>query len=358
MRFAWAFLIQAFYQRNAGFVALLFLFGFGILRMEEHRQLVRVAQNSPVVFGLYLAVWLLYTGKALFFLEKEIGSPAYDFLQHLRLWPFRERMGFWISVVTGCLQPILGYGVFVFLHGLGHPELPLAVVVSLGLCVLVPVFVLDHRLQNQQWFTDAFRLPGFLKWKQAVLAWLHFPWFLWAEEKMLLFSSKLLSLGLLVGVCLLYPTDAYDGRLLRLGLILAGAAHVSLADAWLRFYGNFLLDRQLPLTLWTRWLRFLVAWALLLLPEIWIWVRYFPDGAGWSEALSGPVLLWSWVCFQGAFVMAFPQAGDPRTRIWLSLVFASCIGTMFHVPALVLGMVALTGSGYLFRKWFFRWEMN
>jgi hypothetical protein len=323
-------LVWAFYQRHAGFLAVVVYLAFGFMRASDHEAIMEAALISPFLLAGFVAIWTLYSLRAVSFLRKTLAAPEHTFLQNLRLLPYLRRWLVWSIVLGNVLGPVIGYAAWTASVGLKRGAFgPVAVVISAVLVLWVAaVWATDWRLHRPQ--PEPIRLPA----RQFLLPyWAFFLAYLVRHRPLVLALTKVVSCLLLTGVCRLYPTDEYDERLLLIGLIFSVITHAGLCQQFAAFEIKYLLLlRNMPFSRWQRFGFYALTFALLWLPEALILVRNWPLG---PTPLFG-VLLWLtglvWLLAQHTLV--YDHADD--VDWWFRRVFAGVIiGTllvMFGVP--------------------------
>ncbi|MCY7350358.1 MAG: hypothetical protein LH606_06795 [Cytophagaceae bacterium] len=353
-------LVTEFYQQSAGFFMVILLLAFGFFSSTEHIALAQYAFRLPLVMGIYWVLWALYGAKTLQFVGQTLRQPEYQILFHLRLVPFRQRIGLLLGVQFSLLLPAVLYAVFMVVKA----GIPLK---ATGGLALIPVFLIGLTVagaaQTEYWL----RHPNARQNRQRFRFWfnasyptpyvLFFGRYLLRHQPVALGLTKLASALLVYGVCHLYPTDDYDGRLLAIGVLLSVAIHAGLVYQFYQFEaGQLLLLRNLPIPLAKRFIGYALVLALLWLPELGLLLRYRPVGVSiWFLA----ELCWfAW----GLLLLIYSQLLiRPLTleqlvgKAFWGFVLGVFI-VMFRVDIGLLGLLAW-GLGYaIFRRWFWRAE--
>src|SRR6478672_10353595 len=77
-------LVRTFYMQHAGLLLFVFYIFFGVVNGGEllyyHLSMVRAVLDSGTLFLIVVAIWLLYTGKALFFFRSQLMKEELNFL--------------------------------------------------------------------------------------------------------------------------------------------------------------------------------------------------------------------------------------------------------------------------------------
>ncbi|MBC7891845.1 MAG: hypothetical protein H7Y12_06520 [Sphingobacteriaceae bacterium] len=348
-------LVVEFYQRNIGLLLVVLLLAGGFLSSVEHIALARYAMQLPLVLGVYGALWALYALKTVQFVRQTLHDPAFEILFFLRLVPARTRWLVLAGAQVALLGPVLGYAVFVMAYGYAPgAEWALATVPGfLILLLLAAVNRYDAWLKNPHadqrrrslsaWVTRRWQQPYPLFFIQHVLR----------AEPVLLVLTKLGAGFVLWGVCRLYPTDDYDGRLISLGVLLAAAMQGPILVAWKTFEDQKLLFlRNLPFSLSQRAGFYLLTAALLWLPETLLLLRYRPDGVSWGFQLGVAVFGLS---LNALFFSSLFGKNRSLEELMPRLFWGVIVGfflIMFRVPVEGLAIGCLTSAFLIFRKTF------
>ena len=332
-------LVRAFYQRHAGFLGVTLYLAFGFMRASDHGAIMEAALISPFLLAGFVAIWTVYTLRAVSFLRKTLAAPELTFLQTLRLLPGPRRWLLWAGVFWSVLGPVIGYAAWTVSVGLkrGATGPVLVIIASVLALWMAAIRATDWRLHRPQ--PEPLRLPA----RRFVLPyWLFYPAYLTRHRPLVLALTKTVSCLLLTGICRLYPTDEYDERLLLIGLILSLITHAGLCQQFAMFETcKLLLLRNMPFSAWQRHGFYALTYALLWLPEALILLRNWP-GHSWLDIESpGPepifgILLWLtglvWLLAMHTLVYSHPDDVDWWFRRVFSGVIVGTVLIMFGVP--------------------------
>lgn len=330
-------LVLPFYVRNAGTFAVAFYFAFGFMRPMDHEALIASALGSPLLLGLFVVIWSLYTVRTVRFIRGQLATPEHLFLQTFRLISPRMRGFCWLLLLTELLLPVILYAGWMAVRAVQYQMWGSLAAVGLAVTGLTGagVWAADYGLLHPA--RDTFRLPQLnirLPYE------LFFPTYWLRHEPLSLFLTKLLSCGLLMGICRLYPTDDYDQRLLLIGLMLAIITHSQVGrqlDAFEQRYLLFLPN--LPLSVVKRFGRYTLTYGLIWLPEGLILLRNCPTDV--SFAYVGGLWLtgWGWLLL----LHGLGYGRDVAPERWQTVVFAAFIGgllfIMFGMPLAAWGIM-------------------
>lgn len=342
-------LVLPFYIRNAGTFAVVFYFAFGFMRPMDHEALITAALGSPFLLLLFLLVWALYTARTVSFVRGQLTAPENLFLQTFRLIPDRPRWLYWLLLLAELLLPVIGYAGWMLARAVHYQRWASLLFIILALlCLLIgSVLAVDYRLQRPA--PDSARLPG----PRFRLPYeLFFPTYWLRHEPLSMVFTKLISCGLLAGICQLYPTDDYDQRLLLIGLMLAIITHSQVGRQLHQYEQRYLLLLpNLPLSAGQRFGRYALTYGLIWLPELFILLRNGPTDVP-VYYLAGLWLTgWGWIML----LHSLNYGRDISPDRWQLVIFWSFIGgllaIMFGLPLLAWGVVGWLGAtGYWYRS--------
>lgn len=325
--------VHPFYAQNAGALLVVMLLAFGFMRASDHEALIDAALGSPVLLGCFMALWGLYTLKATAFVRSTLAAPDHLFFNAFRLLtPFLRGL-LWLGVIIELLLPVLGYAGWMLVRAARFTQWSAFYAIAMAVAGLIVASVgwADYRLRHPS--------PARLRLSLPLLPLpylLFFPTYWLRKEPVSLVLTKVSSGLLLVGVCLLYPTDDYDQRLLLLGLLLSVLFHASVSRQVSEFDRHYLLLLDnLPYSIWQRLAQYLALYALIWLPELALLLRHCPD----AVAVQYVLLLWltglGWLLL--IHTLIYGRQIDPDR--WLACLFGAFIlgllTIMAHIPASV-----------------------
>ena len=331
-----------FYVRNAGTFAVVFYFIFGFLRPMDHEALITAALGSPFLRALLFIIWTLYTSRTVGFIHGQLTTPEHLFLQTFRLMPGPTRWLYWFVLLVNLLLPVIGYAGWMVARAVHYQSWGAltAIVGTVGVLIGAGMIGADYRLQYPA--PDSVSLPRF---RFRLPYTLFFPTYWLRHEPLSLLLTKLISGGLLVGVCRLYPTDDYDQRLLLIGLMLAIITHSQVGRQLQAFEQRYLLLLpNLPLSVWQRFVRYGFTHGLIWLPELLILLRNCPSTISYSYIIGLWITGWGWLMFVHS--LAYSRTITPER--WQTVVFSSFIGgllaIMFGLPLVAWAMLGWLGA--------------
>ncbi|MFN8352821.1 MAG: hypothetical protein U0Y10_00120 [Spirosomataceae bacterium] len=351
-------LVKPYYQQNVGFFLIVLGIAGSFMRSAEHIALATYAVHSwSLLAMLYFSVWLLYTFKVIQYVLKTLKEPQHEFLYLLRLLPVSTQLVSLMAVQVSLLAPVLVYGLFVISQGIiqrtwGAIGL---ILLFVGLLITLPLFMYLRTLRQPNAYQNVVRASYFFNLRFTKPYALFFVQYLLQQQRMLTFLTKAFTLLMLLGVCWLYPTDDYDERLLSLGLLLAGLAHVSIAFQFHQFEQHYLLlYRNLPLTTLQRFGRYALVYSLLWIPEIAVLLRNLPSEVSYGYALQAIAFGLGLTLLNHHYLYYKPRSLEDSMQVvfWALIGFFFLIMFRLPIAGLALGMLLL--SFYLFRRYYKR----
>ncbi len=352
-------LVIEYYRLNTGFLFLLLMFAFGILRPEDHIALSAYVFASPFLLVLVLVFFTLYHLKTVFFVRQRLLWDSHDFLYQLVLIPKWQRWGALLYVQLMLWLPVMLYAGFVGFYGwkFGQQNAVFVTFLYIFLIPLTGVAAYEYRLFRPNPDTKLSALSGYLNRRFTKPYWSYFVLYLFKENPVLLFLTKGFTCFVVLGVCKIYPTDTYDERLLSLGGLTVALVHSVLLLHLYEFeHLQLPILRNLPLTIRQRSTQYFQLFVLLLLPEVLFLVRYFPKNVSWLYVIQwwGFVMGILWLVF-GRFLQRH-YIMDTLLRQAFYAFFVGFFLVMFRVPAGILALIALLLGMWLFRRFYYQSE--
>ena len=165
------------------------------------------------------------------------------------------------------------------------------------------------------------------------------------HEPLSLLLTKVISGGLLVGVCRLYPTDDYDQRLLLIGLMLTIITHSQVGRQLSAFEQRYLLLLpNLPLSVVERFGRYALIYGLIWLPELLILLRNCPSEIQFAYMGSLGLTGWGWLLLLHGLAYGRDMSPDRwQTAVFWGFIIG-LLSIMFGLPLVVWGVVGWLGA--------------
>jgi len=271
-------LVQPFYGRHAGLLLFMFYIFFGVVNgpnlVHYHLSLVRAILDSPALMTIVIAIWILYTAKALVFVRSQLVKEEMNFMLLLENFsPSKKRIEL-LVVQFLIMLPVLFYGLFM---------IGVAVTDGKNIQALIIPYFLLMLLMAPVYITGLF-----FNRTQRSFEWLHWRWRFFEKIKFVyvryifgdlnfgLAISKILSLLLMFGLLNGFGIDNYDVRLPLLAMLVSATTHSMIVFNVQQFEIQDLeFERQLPVSFFKRVLPLTFTYLFLLLPEFILIVRIY-----------------------------------------------------------------------------------
>jgi hypothetical protein len=353
--------VVPFYQANATLFLFIAVMAGGFMSAVEHVALASFFVSTPLSMLVPIAVWALYTVKVLRFNQALLQRAENTFMQHYCLLPVRAQWLGWLSAVAVQLLPAIGYGIFLVVMALRQKAWMSLVLVPLAMVVFVffaVALLYRERLYSHRQHTSS-RLRRFLD-KTFVRPYpLFFIEWIVRRQPLLLFGTKVFGGLLLLGIFYLYTDEAYDSRLLIMGITAVAAANLQLVWELLQFeHVHFSIVRQLPLPFGRRIVYTSVTLCALLLPETGLIITYFPANLTVIEAIACVVYLLAGVILFYGVLHRRDRAPEQLGGFAFVWVIGSVVLTLFRVPPILLAAVNLSVGVYSWIQLFYRFEQR
>lgn len=352
-------LVVEYYRLNTGFLFLVLMFAFGILRPEDHIALSAYVFASPFLLALVMGIFALYHLKTVFFVRQRLLWDSYEVLYQLVLIPKWQRWMAWLYVQLILWLPVMLYAAFVGFYGWKFGQ-KTAVIVTFIYILFVPITGImsyEYRIFRPNPDTKLNAVSGYFNRQFKKPYWSYFMLYLFKQNPVLLLTTKGFTCFIVMGICTIYPTDDYDERLLSLGILTIGLVHSVLLLHLYEFeHLQLPLLRNLPLTLRQRAIRYFQLFLLLLLPETLFLIRYLPETvtAWYTVQWWALGMGFLWVIF-GRFLQRH-YTMDLLLRQGVYVFFAGFFLIMFRVPALFLAITSFSIGIYLFHRFYYASE--
>jgi hypothetical protein len=353
-------LVLEFYKQNVAFFLSIAFAAVMLFRVSDHFDMARAALHSlPFLTGVYFSTWLLYTVKTSLFVLKSLSNPKQSFLYNLRLFPLNVQFQELLSVQLYLMAPVFFYaGFMVFLGFMDQTWISIALILGFILLVfLVPVLVFIRDLKHPNAQQSNWSLSSAIHVNFISPYPVFFIRFLLRHQKMLLIQSKLLSCFLVWGVCILYPTDQYDFRLISIGMLLAAVGNSMITNQYHHFEKEHLLIfRNLPFSDANRFKLQTFTYAIFLVPELVILLRNLPQEIDFILAFQAWFFLLSVVLSFHFFHYFQPAKPEESSKIYFVVFFSNMLLIMYRVPILLPTAALIVCSFFLLKKYYSKVE--
>ncbi len=353
-------LVREFYLANATFFLVVVGLAGGFMRSIDHIILAELLVSSPLLMLIPISVWTVYSFKVTRFNRAMLKRGENEFLYYVSTLPAKLQVVALTRALAVQLVPVFLYAVFLVATAAKHSLyftvllIPLACVVLLCLSVadLFVALLKGHREQ---------KLSALARWIHARFTKpypLFFPEWIVRRAPWMAIGTKLAGGFLLFGVAQVYKSDTYDARLLGMGVVFAFAANVNIIWEMHRFDNHhFDINRNLPIPFARRFLYFMITLAILTLPEAGVLISHFNTAVSWVELAGALLFGWSITLFLYGWLFKHSYGPDQLH----SIVFFTCILLvvliLFKIPFFVLAFVNIAGGLYLWRKYFYTFEI-
>lgn len=344
---------KEYYRQNAVFIFAVMMFTFGFLRSSEHITIIKLVLKLPSMLALTFLVWALHTIKVMLFALRMFEAKSNEFLYNIRLFSAPKRYLALGLMQFNLIQLTFLYSLWMIKIGIEEKQFlaTLSIICFNIIFILVGIVVYEYRIKHPnvvrtspktiQNLLSHFRTPSYL----------FFIRYLFAKQPVLLLLSKLFTCFMLIGVCGLYLTDAYDQRLLALGGLFAAAGHTVICQQFLYYENQFLsLNRNLPLSSQKRVLGYLLTYSLLLIPELIVLLRNLPDGVSYLFALQLIIFILSMIFLNHHTQYINHVSNDAYLQrlFFAGILFLLLI--MFKIPVILMALVNFSLAIFVFHK--------
>ncbi|CAH0994589.1 hypothetical protein EMA8858_00699 [Emticicia aquatica] len=346
-------IVQEYYRQNAVFIFAILMFSFGFLRAQEHTTIIKLVLKLPSMLALTFLVWTLHTIKVILFSLRMLESKNNEFLYHIRLFsPIKRFIAFGLMQFS-LIQLTFLYSLWMIKIGIEEHQI-WAILAIFGfniILIIAGIIAFEFRVKRPNSIQIISKPIQNLLSKYQTPVYLFFIRYLFAKQPVLLLLTKLFSSLILIGICNLYPTDAYDERLLALGGLFVAVGHTVFCQQFFYFENqNLAFTRNLPIPTKKRLLTYLLAYLILLIPEIIVLFRNLPDGVGYFFAWQLMIFILSMVSLNHhvQYINGVSNDAFMQRLFFVSLLFLLLI--MFKIPVILMGLVNFTIATFVFSK--------
>jgi hypothetical protein len=350
---------REYYRQNASFFLLVVGLAGGFMRGHDHIALAEFFVSSPLLLLIPFTIWTLYILKVISFNTETLRRNENEFLFMFALLNKKDQWRAVFLTVFNQAAPASIYGIFLIAVAVNHhmtTSVGLIILVLLTLMILGAArlyYALNHPNQERKvnrvkrFFDRAFSKPYPI---------FFIEWFL-RRQPLMLIGSKVFGGALLLGVIYLYRADAYDHRLLAMGIVIAASAQTPWLRELHRFENfHFSLMRQLPLTFFKR-LRYTITTILLLtLIEIGLVITYFPPHLTLAVLVQSISFFISSLIFQQGLLYSKDRTQEQLMSFVFLQTMALIVLVLFKIP-LVLFIAFHTLAGiYMWVRNYYRFQ--
>jgi hypothetical protein len=347
---------MSFYKTHSVFFMVAGGLLFGFLRGQDHMALAALFVSSPYLVSIPILFWSAYVLMVVRANRSCVENAENEFL-HVLLWlPTYNKTTTLFVMALYQLFPVTAYGIFLLVVALHHQ---MAITFGIVLFALLAMVVavaggLSRALHHISEEKKQWAIIGWMNRHLTRPYTLFFIEWIFRKQWVVMFLVKGFSFLLLLGILLLYQTDAYDVRLLGMALALVAGIHTNGMYELHRFNNlHFSLLRNLPLPLGKRQSSLLVVWLLLFVPEMALCVRYAPEPLSAIDWLGSLLYLLSIPIFYDGWLTT--HKGDRHTVVFF-YILSLMVLILFGVPPLVLALLNMAGGTYLTHRYYYFFE--
>lgn len=344
---------KEYYRQNAVFIFAVMIFSFGFLRSSEHITIIKLVLKLPSMMALTFLVWALHTAKVMLFSLRMLEAKSNEFLYNTRLFSAPKRYLAFGLMQFNLIQLTFIYSLWMIKIGIEEKHF-LATLSIIGfniILIIAGIIVYEYRIKHPNVVRATSKPIQNLLSRFKTPPYLFFIRYLFAKQPVLLLLSKLFTGFMLIGVCSLYPTDAYDERLLALGGLFAAAGHTVFCQQFFYYENQFLsFSRNLPINLQHRILGYFFTYSLLLIPELIILLRNLPDGVSYLFALQLIIFVLSMIFLNHHTQYINNVSNDAYLQrlFFAGILFFLLI--MFKIPVILMALVNFSLAIFVFHK--------
>lgn len=351
--------VREYYRQNASFFLLVIGLAGGFMRGQDHIALADFFVSSPLLLLIPFTVWILYILKVITFNAGALQKNENKFLFEFALLPGKDQWRAAFITIFNQSAPVSTYSIFLITMAVKHNFITSAVLIILMLLLLLVLgsarlyYVLNHPDQERKvnsikrFFDRTISRPYPM---------FFIEWFL-RRQPLMLIGSKAFSGALLLAVIYLYRADAYDHRLLAMGLVIAASAQAPLLLELHRFENfHFSLMRQLPLTFFKRLLYTVITILLLTLIEMGLLITYFPSHLSIAVLLQSIVFFISILIFQQGLLYSKDRTQEQLTSFVFIQAMLLIVLVLFKIPLLLFAAFHALAGVVMWLRNYYRFE--
>jgi hypothetical protein len=350
---------KEFYRENAAFFLVVIAICGGFMSGIEHKALAEFFISSEITLLIPISVWIIYTLKIIQFNNKTILLDENEFVFALANLSIRIQGVTLLTIIFSQLLLVLIYAVFLVATAFIHEQNATVIYILLSLIglILTATINLFQQLNNPQSFLKEGAISKFLNMKFYRHHLQFFPEAILREELLLVAGSKVFSGLLIIGVAALYNYEAYDLRLVAMGITIAMTGNIVLLFKYHQFEEQRLsILRNLPLSLVERFVNFLITFMIICSPEVGLLIKHFPGSLSTSQFLTAvfyaaaiPITLYSSLYIKSVSI---------DTLISRSFVFVMTLIVLilFRVEIFFIAMALLVLSVIIFSRYYYSYE--
>jgi len=338
------------------------LFGalaFGFMSEIEHRALAQFFVSTVTTAMIPGGVWLLYAIKITNFNRNQLQLGEGRFLYNLQFLSTASRLLLCATVFLLQFSPALLYALYLIKNAVALSTFASigVIVTCVIICTSFGALALMRNLNRPFREKTVSALKRFLD-QHYVRPAGHFyiEWIL-RKDPVMLFGTKVLTVAILAGICNLYSHEAYDGRLMAMGVTLCGVANAVIAYHLVNYEHSIIgWIKNLPLRKMKRLWQLVVVMGFFLIPEFAVLLGNYPPVLNASGIAADALYLLSIVTFLLGFMhtTAAPLDYFVKRSFWILIVLIVII--LFRMPVAFLAAINIISGFILFSKYYYLYE--
>ncbi len=350
---------REYHRQSAGMYLLIGLAAFSFLTRDMHIELATLFMARAEFLAIIIIAWGLHVLKTSLFFVKTMQQPSYEFLFDVALFPKKKKWLELLQMQVSLNVIFLSYAIFMLFIGIQHGKwLSVGILVTANAAYsIIPILWKSRLLQHPGTFNRKNSIFSVRFPKIALSKWLFFPAFLLKREPTYLLLQKLFAAVMITAMAYFYPTDDFDERLLKLGLLLVASGYFTLTQHFQNFYENSMLfSRNLPISAGSIFVGFVINAFVFTLPELLFFISYLPEDIHLLIILDtymyvvAAAVFWQvalfWIDMQNANMNTFLFVGQMALVILL----------MFKIPLAIIAILLFLISFRQLRKHYYNFE--
>ena len=230
---------REFFAQHAGLFLFLFYLIFGAVPTSQLKGYILALginiNSSPVATGAFMLIILLFSLKCLFFVQKLINTPVYNFVKNSTAATKKIQLLNWLVLYLFLHSPLVIFGVFVIGIGVyGHFYLSAITLTGFMTLIFSGLSIFTFRSVNYT-FKPARKLITLPEISVKKPYWTWPLYYILKEQPLTLIVCKILSFFLFKGIIWMFTDNGSDIRIYLLSLMAATISHCILISIVLRF---------------------------------------------------------------------------------------------------------------------------
>ncbi len=351
--------VREYYRLNAGFFMVVITLAFGFMSGKEHRALAQFFTASPTLLLIPISIWSIYTIKIIVFNQQRFTVQENSFVFLLRLVPLVRQVAALYVPIISQLMPVLLYAAFLLLTAIANGQFQIMAMIMAACLVLTSLATVSlWGAIRQRHEPKISWLKNYIDLRLARPYYTFYITWVFRSEPVMIFATKIFGCGLIFAVASLYHAEAYDWRLMAMGISLAASGQFMLLLQMQRLEYQMPLIRNLPLTILKRTTVTWLTFAVLLTPElIFIW-KYFPGHLSYMTMLSAMIFLISISILHYGITHVNFNNPESFGRWAFGIEIAMLVLILFGVDLVLLSVVNLVSGTWLFFRNYYRFEFG